>query len=99
MMPSRPFSRSHEPHRADFQSEEILFRHAMTIVCCWENSGKYLLAARISPFDPERKFWPSETRRMLYSSVLSAFWPAFAFALGETVFAARQRPAECAEAH
>src|SRR5450755_1827386 len=27
------------------------------------------------------------------------FWPAFAFALGETVFAARQRPAECAEAH
>jgi len=27
------------------------------------------------------------------------FWPAFAFALGKTVFAARQRPAECAEAH
>jgi hypothetical protein len=24
-------------------------------------------------FDPERKFWPSETRGMLYSSVLSAF--------------------------
>jgi hypothetical protein len=23
-------------------------------VCCWENSGKHLLTASISPFDPER---------------------------------------------
>jgi hypothetical protein len=23
-------------------------------VCCWENSGKHLLAASISPFDPNR---------------------------------------------
>jgi hypothetical protein len=38
--------------------DAIRFRPAVTVVPlnvrCWENSGKHLLAARISHFDPEQ---------------------------------------------
>jgi hypothetical protein len=34
---------------------------ALRNVRCWENSGKHLLAASISPFDPEPTFWPVPT--------------------------------------
>ena len=44
---------------------------------------------------------PEEVRKLagLLLGALSFFWPAFAFALGETVFVARQHLAECAPAH
>jgi hypothetical protein len=31
-----------------------MVRHALPNVRCWENSGKHLLAASISAFDPQR---------------------------------------------
>jgi hypothetical protein len=33
---------------------EIRSAHALTNVCCQENSGNHLLVGRISPFDPTR---------------------------------------------
>jgi hypothetical protein len=38
------------------QGEALRLRDAVTIFCCWRNSGKHLLAARISHFDPEPTF-------------------------------------------
>jgi hypothetical protein len=35
------------------QGQKIRLRHALTNVCCRENSGKHLLVGRISPFGPE----------------------------------------------
>jgi hypothetical protein len=41
-------------HAGIVKGEAIRLQHALSIVCCWENSGKHLLSASISPFDPTR---------------------------------------------
>jgi hypothetical protein len=56
MVPLTARGRAHRDARRNLQGDAIRFRHALTVarlnVRCWENSGKHLLAARISPFDP-----------------------------------------------
>jgi hypothetical protein len=40
-------------HAGIVKGEAIRLQHALSIVCCWENSGKHVLSASISPFDPK----------------------------------------------